>query len=625
MAAILNFFYNLQYIMIHFCGNQSWGSQFTSVTPKEIIDYFSNHESIQLDTETSGRDSRSKKIISLQLGDTDNQFVIDVRSVPIKLFKELIESKICLAHNAKFDYKFLLANGIVLNEIYDTMLAHVVIFNGLDMKYGLDAVTKQLLNIDLSKETRSEFHKIEDRPFTDKQIEYAGLDVAYLHRIQEVQQKFIDKYDLQFAVNVENEAVKSFADIEYNGMYLDSDEWLKIAKENENSLNKLEYDLDEYLITKGVKKPMNFGVNLFDETIRQLDINYSSPSQLLLLLREMGHLISDTNDRTLQKIKKDTFVQLLLKSRELSKKISTYGRGFLDYINTTTGRIHTDFWQIKHTFRVGSGSKDMNAPNVQNIPSSNEYRNCFKPRPGYKWVSIDYSSQELRLMADFSNEDAFIDALNSGEDLHCFAYYKMTGEAITKADKDKRNKAKTINFGKAYGMSPYKLQDQLEITLEEAQVLFEQHAKAFPKLNSWLDAQAEFGKKNNYIILNPIHKGRRWYQDGLNITPNTDFKDKLKIQGEIGRQSMNTKIQGTAAVAVKMAMSNIRNYLIDNLLWQDKVYMICTVHDQIDFEIHQDYLHIVPDIEKIMVETANIFVDKVNMEVDTTITPHWQK
>jgi DNA polymerase-1 len=611
--------------MIHFCGNQSWGSQFISVTPNEILDYFNSHKSIQLDTETTGRDCRTKKILSLQLGDKDNQFVIDVRSVPIKLFKELIESKECLAHNAKFDYKFLLNNGIVMNSIYDTMLAHIVIFNGLDIKYGLDSVVKQLLDITLSKDTRGEFYKIQDEAFTDKQIEYAALDVAHLHCIKRIQQKFIDKFDLQFAVDVENEALKSFADIEYNGIYLDSEEWLKIAKRNELSLIDLEYELDNYLISKHIKKPMNFGVDLFNTTIRQLDINYSSPTQLLSLLRDIGHSILDTNDRSLQKIKSDEFVKLLLKSRELSKKISTYGRGFINYINKFTGRVHTDFWQIKHTFRVGSGSKDMNAPNVQNIPSSNEYRNCFKPRPGYKWVSIDYSSQELRIMADFSDEDAFIDALNSGEDLHCFAYNKMTGESITKADKEKRNKAKILNFGKAYGMSPYKLQDQLEISIEEANLLFEQHANAFPKLNSWLDTQAEFGKKNNYIILNPIHKGRRWYQDGLNITSKTDFKDKLKIQGEIGRASMNTPIQGTAAVAVKIAMSNIRNYLIANNLWQNKVYMICTVHDQIDFEVHNDYLDIVPKLEEIMIDSANIFVTKVNMEVETTITTVWQK
>ena len=78
--------------MIHFCGDSSWSSQFTSVTPSEIVEYFTNHESIQIDTETQGRDARTKKIISLQIGDSENQFVIDVRNRPISIFKDLLRN-----------------------------------------------------------------------------------------------------------------------------------------------------------------------------------------------------------------------------------------------------------------------------------------------------------------------------------------------------------------------------------------------------------------------------------------------------------------------------------------------------------------------------------------------------
>lgn len=434
--------------MIHFCGDSSWNSQFDNVTPNEILNYFSSHDSIQIDTETEGRDPRKKKILSLQIGDTENQFVIDVRNRPILYFKELLESTLCLGHNIKFDYKFLLSPGIVLDKVYDTMLTQIVIFNGFEERYGLDAVVKKFLNIELSKDTRGEFHKIGSNPFTDKQIEYAGLDVAYLHRIKQHQQKYIDKFDLKYAVDVENEAVLSFGDIEYNGMYLDTAEWLEIANNKEKELFALEIKMDNYLIENNIVKPNSFGINLFGDVERQIKLNYGSPKQLGDALSAQGIIVDSTNDRELQKHKNHSFVALILKHRELNKKISTYGKGFLDYINSKTGRVHSDFWQIKHTFRVGSGSKDMNAPNVQNIPSSNEYRNCFKPRKGFKWVSIDYSSQELRLMGDFSGEEAFINALNNNDDLHCFAYFKMTGEEITKEQKDKRNKAKTINFGK---------------------------------------------------------------------------------------------------------------------------------------------------------------------------------
>ncbi len=609
---------------IRFCGNISNFSKFPQASVDEILSYFKDKDSIEVDTETQGRDPHSKRILSLQLGNTERQYVIDVRSINILQFKELLETKLCLLHNAKFDYKFLRKAGIVLDKIYDTMLAEVVIFNGLDRRYGLNHLCKNYLDINLPKDVRGEFHKVKDQPFTDAQIEYAGRDVAYLHKLKNKQQTYIDHFDLQYAVDVENEVVKSFADIELNGMYLDSSEWLKIANNKQKELTKLEKEMDEYLINKKIFRPTNFGEDLFGTKIRQININYSSPSQIVDTLQNLGLNVSDSNSRTLLKNKTNKFVDMLLKHRELAKKISTYGASFLNYINSNTGRIHTDFWQIKHTFRVGSGSKQMNAPNVQNIPSANIYRNCFKAQPGYSIVSIDYSSQELRLMADFSGEEKFIDALNQGKDLHCFAYNTMTGENITKEEKEKRTKAKTINFGKPYGMSPYKLSDTLDIPIKEAEELFNQYAKAFPKLNNWLAAQWDFGNKHGYILINDIHKGKRWFLE-QKYKNDVNWKEKARLSGIIGRASMNTPIQGSAAIIVKIAMYEIRNWLIENNLWQNKVYMINTVHDEINFEIHNEYLHVVPKLEQIMTEVGNRFVTKVNMEVDSDIGKVWKK
>jgi ribonuclease D len=99
-------------------------------TVQECLDYFNNHEWIAIDTETKGRDCHSKPVIALQIGDSDNQFVIDVRNTDILLFKDLIESKGCILHNAKFDYKFLKKAGILLDRIFDTMIAECVIYAG---------------------------------------------------------------------------------------------------------------------------------------------------------------------------------------------------------------------------------------------------------------------------------------------------------------------------------------------------------------------------------------------------------------------------------------------------------------------------------------------------------------
>lgn len=602
--------------MIYFCGNKNPLSQFKNVSVDFILEYFKNHKEIQIDTETKGQNFLSKRILTLQIGDFDNQFVIDCRVINILHFKELIESRLCLLHNAKFDYKFLLTAGIRLNRIYDTMLAETVIFNGLERRYGLDHLLKNYLNIEMEKDTRGEFYKVESQAFTDKQIQYAGLDVKYLSTLKDIQAKYIQHYDIQPAIDLENEVCLAIADIEYNGMFIDSNQWKQVA--NEAYQNKLQIirEMDNYLLDNKIIKPLGI-LDLFDIEVRQVDINYSSPTQLLKIFKKLNINVIDTSDRTLQTVKFFEFVEMLLHYRKYDKQISTYGEAFLDNLNPISKRIHSDFWQVKNTFRLGSSN-----PNVQNIPANNKYRNCFKSREGFSWVSIDYSGQEMRLMADFSNDTNLLTAINNNLDIHCFAYEKMTGEVITKDEKVKRNKAKTLNFGKAYGMGANKLADSLSISIPEAEVLIQQHNNAFPQLSSWLKQQSQFGLKNGYIVINQLHKGRRWFSKFKEYLHTKSFK----LKGSIERESGNTPIQGSGAVIMKTALVDVRNWLIKNSHWHTNVFMICTVHDELNLEIKDELLaEIVPHIERLMVQAGNKFVTKVNMDIDTTITKQWNK
>jgi hypothetical protein len=201
------------------------------------------------------------------------------------------------------------------------------------------------------------------------------------------------------------------------------------------------------ILKKKIQK--NNQLDLFAENTRLTNINYGSPLQITRILHLLGFDVTDSNDRTLQKIaKKHEFCEVLQDYRGIKTIVERYGREFTGYINKHTNRVHTDFWQVLSTGRISSGNDDMNAPNIQNIPRDNLFRNCFEARPGFKWISIDYSSQELRLMADGSGEEGFINVLNRGEDLHCYAGSMMFKRTITKADSELRNKAKTINFGK---------------------------------------------------------------------------------------------------------------------------------------------------------------------------------
>lgn len=162
-------------------------------------------------------------------------------------------------------------------------------------------------------------------------------------------------------------------------------------------------------------------------------------------------------------------------------------------------------------------------------------------------------------MADGSGEQGFINVLNRGEDLHCYAGSMMFKKTITKADKELRNKAKTINFGKPYGMGPPKLADTLNITIEEANQLFEDYAKAFPKLNKWLNSQSYLAKKQGYSTTFAPCKRRRWYPDLAEakrlreLAPTYEkgseqsrnlWREIFKIEGQVERNGGNAPIQG---------------------------------------------------------------------------------
>ena len=606
---------------------------YSDVTVDFVLETLKRNEWIGVDTETTGLDPNNDKITSLQLGDKDNQFFIDCRVVPIANFKGLLEGKNLIFHNAKFDYKFLKAAGINVENLYDTMLAECVIYSGYEsFGYSLKDLCKRYLDVELNKEVRGQFVGVMDEPFTDAQILYGAADVAYLHAIKELQQILIERYDLTYCVNLENEAVKALADIEYNGMHLNQEKWLSLTGQygvkREDTRKKLDELISsepklEYLVPKYVQS------NLFDFEERSLEVNYASSKQMKEICHSLGFYISSTNDKELSKLEgKHPFFELLRQDREYSKVISTYGSAFLDYVNPATGRVHTDFWQIKSTGRVSSSN-----PNVQNLPADNAFRNTFEPRRGYLWVSGDYTGQELMLMADLSNEQVFIEALNNKEDLHCKSASLLFGRTITKADKAERTAAKTITFGLAYGMGYKKLADTLLIGDDEAKELMDKFNSTFPTVTKWLTEAGNAAKVNSKAVTQDICKRIRWFPDirkakELRQSEDPDWRSIMIIEGATEREGKNHLIQGSAASITKEALVEVRRLIsqVNTEQGANAAYLICTVHDQIDVEVLEPLAEqFAKDMKRIMIDCGNKYVTKVKMDVDMTITNFWSK
>lgn len=589
--------------------------------PQKVLKYFSRRKFLQVDSESSGLDPHIDSLHTLQLGDFENQFVIDVRCIPISLFKELLESKYCLLHNAKHDYKLFRKAGIILDKVYDTMLAECLIYNGYDSKgYTLQEVVSRHLKIDLNKDDRKLFRKLGSRPLEYRHIVYAANDVKYLEDIMGRQLDTLKSYDLMYALKLENQALKPLGDIEYNGIYLDADLWKKQAHRVGKELRRKQRDFDEYLISQNVGYRTNEQGDMFSEVGRKLDINYNSPPQSLDMLRRLGLPVNGTSEAALEPHADHPAVKKLWDVRSQITSLSRYGLKFLDHINEQTGRVHTDFWQIKNTFRLGSSD-----PNMQNIPRDPAYRGAFRPRPGYAFVSIDYSGQEMRLMADFSEEWALIDAINSGKDAHCFVATMMLGETITKDD-PRRQEVKPINFGKPYGMGPPKLARKLNISEEEAKRKLQLHEKTFPALDRYLKNQGEKGKKQGYVVTNPIHKGRRWFPlmraaIAERSKPNPNWGRVYRLEGAVEREAMNLSIQGTGAVIIKHALVEVRKKLASA-----DAQLINTVHDEINMEIHQSIVEdVAREVANTMKQVGEVYVKHLQMPVDVTIGDRWKK
>jgi len=548
--------------MIYTIGIDSMFSTFEKATIEQAVEYCSSKSILGVDIETSGLDFLDDKMIMFQIGDDIDQFVLDTRVVDISAFKSILESKTItkILHNAKFDYKFIKRQGITMEKVWDTMLVQKVLTNGQNVKYGLkDLLELYYPEAEVDKSTRLEFTTIGSNPFTERQIKYGGLDIEYLPGIVKEQQEQITLGNLEETKWLENEAVLAFSDIEYNGIGFDPIPWLKLAKRAGEEAVDIELKLDDIVeseedLQEFVAKTVQGDLFMPVSDLRVVDVKWSSPSQVLQVFRRYGLDVEGVGAPDLAKFSRDRFIKLYLEYKRKMKLSNSYGPKFLNLVRSD-GRIHTHFSQILNTGRVASSS-----PNMQQMPGTNEYRNCFVS--GYEdwvYVSSDYSSQELAVIAYGSKDPVWLKALEEKKDLHSVcaalvygdvwndaaeedcAFMKNQSKCNCPKHKKLRTGVKSINFGLAYGMSAFKLADTLNISVEEADELINTFFSTFPRIKNFLDNLGNFGTKRGYILTYAPFRRRRWF-------PKWEHKMEFKVKGEIERASKNTPIQGESAL-----------------------------------------------------------------------------
>lgn len=624
--------------MIYFIGEKDLieNDIYKHSTVEECLNYFKDISIIQLDTETTGFDPHTCKLLTIQLGTFDRQYVIDVTSVSIKLFKELLESKekLFLLQNAKFDLRFFRHVGIILNNIYDTFLAELILTTGIDSEergLALDDLVLKYCGVQLDKSIRAKIH-IEG--LTTRVIKYAADDVKYLEKVRDKQLPQIQEYGLEKVLWLENEVIKVFAKMEYDGVYIDKDKWLEVAKKSEENVKICHDELDNLVMNEPKLSkfvPATIQGNLFGFEERLLDINWSSNAQKLKIVKSLGINIDSVGDRDLQKNKyKHPIIPKMIEYTKNAKLATAFGKKFLKFVNKQTNRVHCTIWPILNTGRIS-----VSDPNLNQIPSKGELgkeiRSCFIPKPGCKIVGGDFSGMELRIIAEFSQDPIWIKAFNDNEDLHsvlCAATFDIDIKDVKKETPFKagityRDIQKTVSFGLAYGMSKFKLADTMQIEVSKADEIIKKFFSIVPKVQEFLDGLGNLGKKRGYIKTSQPFGRIRWFGEHKKALENKDNPNSFKIMGEIERASKNTPIQGTNGDIIKLALIRTQEE-IDKNNWP--VTILLAVYDEIQTECRSDLADKWKlKLDEIMVNAAKEVIKTVPVVVDCKISDCWQK
>src|SRR6266496_1096361 len=264
--------------------------------------------------------------------------------------------------------------------------------------------------------------------------------------------------------------------------------------------------------------------------------------------------------------------RLLIEYRELTKLKSTYVDALPGYIRPDTGRVHTSFNQTG----AATGRLSSSDPNLQNIPvrtkRGGEIRRAFVAPPGRLLLIADYSQVELRLLAHFSDDPAFVAAFQRGGDIHRQTAAVIFGVPESSVTGEMRSRAKTINFATIYGQGAMALSRQLGITLEEAKTFIKHYFERFAGVRAWLDKTVDEARQRGFV---ETLVGRRRYIPELR-----DRNFSIRSFGE--RTATNSPLQGSAADLIKIAMIRIHAALKAGNL---RTKMLLQVHDELVFEV----------------------------------------
>ena len=561
-----------------------------------LIEKLAQQKAFCFDTETTGLNPRTCEMLGIAFSfQPHTGYYVPMPEDPdknkavLEEFRGILENPDTekIGHNLKFDLAVLLWQGIRVQGLaFDTMLAAYV--TAPEMRRGMDALSLALLGYEPikiesligEKEKGKEQKTLREVPL-DKVAEYAAEDADITLQLSEaLRPKIKEMGQTRVFEDIECPLVSVLAQMEYEGIRMEASVIEALSEDLQDELVAIRqriYDLAGE--TFNLNSPKQLGDILFEKL--KLDPNARRTAKTKQY---------QTGESILQRLAyKHEIVEQILEYRTYSKLKSTYLDMLPGAVFKGTGHIHTHYEQAV----TATGRLQSHGPNLQNIPirteKGREIRKAFVPRnENYTLLSADYSQIELRVAAELSLDEEMHRAFREGLDIHAATAMKIYGLDERDVTDDMRWQAKTVNFGIIYGISAFGLAQRLNIPRFEAGNLIEQYFEQFPGAKKYMDDTIDFAREHGYV---ETMTGRRRYLRDIHSRNATTRKSAE-------RNAINSRIQGTAADMIKIAMRRVQDALFERDL---KTRMLLQVHDELVFDMHKDEADIaMPLIEDAM-------------------------
>ena len=578
----------------------------------QLCDFFRTKEILSLDTETTSTSAIDAELVGLSFSVAPHEaFYVPIPANReealriVNIFKSIYEDPKILkvGQNIKYDLEVLRNYNIELKgPMWDTMIAHYLIQP--ELRHNMDFMAETLLGYqtvhidELIGPRGKKQRSMRDLSPTDV-YEYACEDADITLQLKEKLEPMLKERDCeQLFYDLEMPLMPVLAEMEMNGVCLDTDALQQTSKELTARMNEIEARIYELAGERfNISSPKQVGDILFakmkivEKPKKTKTGQFVTSEEVLTQLQGKHEIVAD-----------------ILAYRGLKKLLSTYIDNLPGLINQRTGHIHTSFNQtVTATGRLSSSD-----PNLQNIPvrgeDGKEIRKAFVPEPGCLFFSADYSQIELRVMAHLSGDENMIRVFSEGKDLHAATAATIYKKDIADVTRDERTKSKRANFGIIYGITVFGLAERLDITRDEAKQLIDGFFETFPRVHDYMEQAKQEARRQGYV---PTLFGRRRYLPDIN-------SQNATVRGFAERNAINAPIQGTAADIIKVAMIRIHQRFKQEGI---RSKMILQVHDELNFSVLPEEKERVESI--VLEEMQHAYDLRVPLVADSGFGQNW--